>query len=83
MVADKTFHLRQDDYDEDLDAHEPMIAKEHFHELIDELTERDAEVALLILERRRAAAPELDPDDSGPTNHPRAARWSARSENLR
>jgi hypothetical protein len=53
MVADKTFHHRQYDNDKDLDVHELMTAKEHLHQLIDELTEQDAEAALVIVERRR------------------------------
>ena len=54
-----------------------MTVKEHFHELIDELTDREAAVVLLILEhRRQPAAPELDLDDSDPNSPPSAAGWS-------
>ena len=61
-----------------------MTVKEHFHELIDELTDREADVVLLILEhRRQPAAPELDLDDSDPNSPPSAAGRSARSESLR
>jgi hypothetical protein len=84
IVADKTLRHRQDGNDEDLDVLEPMTAKEHFHELIDELTDREADVVLMVLEHhRRPAAPEFDLDDSDPSSPPSAAGWSGGSGNLR
>jgi hypothetical protein len=68
----KPVAIDKDGSDEGLDALEPMTVKKHFHELIDELTDREADVVLLVLEyRRQPAAPGLDLDDSDP-NSPQA-----------